>query len=62
MEINKFKIAVLDYSTGVIGIHNFNRELSEEEVDKFLSESYHLEDIYYMCGKNLILSESWDPR
>ena len=22
----------------------------------------HLEDIYYMCGKNLIVSESWDPK
>ena len=57
-----FRIAVLDYTSGVIGIHNFEDELSEEEVDKFLSDHYHLEDIYYMCGKNLIVSESWDPR
>ena len=57
-----FRIAVLDYTSGVIGIHNFEIELSEEEVEKFLSEHYRLEDIYYMCGTNLIVSESWDPR
>jgi hypothetical protein len=57
-----FRIAVLDYTSGVIGIHNFENELSEEEVEMFLSKHYHLEDIYYMCGKNLIVSESWDPR
>lgn len=52
-------ICILDYSIGDVFLYHFDRELSGEEVEKFLYEEMNFkeDDIYYMVSNRINVYE-----
>ena len=52
-------ICVMNYSVGDVYLYHFDRELSEEEVEKFVFEdsSFKDDDIYYMVNTKINIYE-----